>query len=799
VIHKLSPELRLRLRARRADEAAPAERTELLLEFNGDIADLIAVGFRPRSVLRHPVLGHTIATGTLPVDRLTDLAAIEHVVEVEGPKKLWPLLNYSVPAIHADAVQTGTPSRTGRNVVIGVVDSGIDWRHGDFFDRVANQSRILEIWDQTLPAESGETPGPTDIDGEHVGVIYSRDEITDAYKKNDEKKIRTRDNNGHGTHVAGIAAGNGDPACLCRTRNVYVGVAPDALLLVVKFLVDDPDIAENIHVVDAIDHIFNHPEVQGATPAQRRPAVINLSFGTNMGAHDGTALVERAIDMAVAAPGRAVVVGGGNEADELQHATDSVPARTADGPGERRIDFSIPEGCDIRQAVDIWYDRASTLNIIVASPAGVTKGPVDQGSGTDFVQNPGPVSEKHSLVSVVSTIDGPQGRGNNWRIQIFLPKHGNVPDGPWIIRLLNPGDTAVPFHTWIERAPGHHPGRFFDPADAPPGAIAADPNSTVTVPGTAAGAITVACHLNEPGCCQCNPGDGIDPSSSRGPVVRVAATNKKPDIAAPGYEITSALADARNFPGHCCSCCPNTCCVLYEDHSGTSMSAPHVTGTIALMFEENPNLTRDDILKYLRASATPPPPGEPPEWWGAGKLNALKAVEAVRAAGGGGGGGGGGGPHLTLDPDPDDSFSSRHRLLPAFAALRVRLLAEPEGVAIAAAVSRHFSEVRRLVNTNRRVATLWHRAAGPCLLRELLGGGIHPGGAAALLEGRRLDYLERWWDLLARYGSPRLKTSLARHRSTVMDLVCDRLPAWLESNPAAPPAPAARTEAFVGA
>lgn len=96
MIDKLSPELRVHLRAlktRALGSPAPAlrapeltvERTELLVEFNGDIADLIAVGFRPRSVLTHPVEGYTIATGILPVHRLLDLAAIEHVVEVEGP------------------------------------------------------------------------------------------------------------------------------------------------------------------------------------------------------------------------------------------------------------------------------------------------------------------------------------------------------------------------------------------------------------------------------------------------------------------------------------------------------------------------------------------------------------------------------------------------------------------------------------------------------------------------------------------------------------------------------------------
>jgi hypothetical protein len=121
---------------------------------------------------------------------------------------------------------------------------------------------------------------------------------------------------------------------------------------------------------------------------------------------------------------------------------------------------------------------------------------------------------------------------------------------------------------------------------------------------------------------------------------------------------------------------------------------------------------------------------------------------------------------------------------PVLGALKDRLMAQPEGVAVAAAVSRHFSEVRRLINTNRRVATVWHRAAGPCLLRELLGRATHPGGSAALLGGPNREYLERWWDLLARFGSPRLKAGLERYRSVVMDLLRAHMAPGLETAPA---------------
>jgi subtilisin family serine protease len=806
LIDKLSPELRVHLRAPKARKAFPADaaaaagpaeppavpRTELLVEFNGDIADLIAVGFRPRSVLTHPDEGYTIATGILPVDRLTDLAAIDHVVEIEGPQKYGFHLNYSVPVIHADVVQHGSPSRTGRDVVIGIIDSGVDWRHGDFFDPVTKKSRILEIWDQSLDAEVGETVGPT-VEGDALGVLYNQDEITQAYLDRDEKKIHARDRGTHGTHVAGIAAGNGLPACCCRRPHTYVGVAPDAQLLVVRLENEDREVGENVRLVDAITYIFNHPKVKGATPAQRRPAVVNISLGQNRGAHDGTAMVERAINAAVATPGQAVVVSAGNHADELCHVGASVPKRTAQGPTELEFEFTVPERKEHDVWVDIWYQRAGILHIVVESPDGETSGTVNHGGHKEFVANPTPANtDAESTVSVVSRINNPFSRDNNWRIHIPKPDDGNVPHGSWTIRLINPGAAAVPFHAWIER--GDPRPTFVDPKDAPADEITASPDSTISIPGTATGAITVASHFNKARCCECDPkGDGAMGSSGQGPVARGAATNKKPDIAAPGFRITSAKADARNFPGHCCSCCPDACCELYVDKNGTSMAAPHVTGTIALMFEENPHLKKADVLKHLRASATPPPAGEPPEWWGAGRLNAEKAVEAVRAAGGGGGGH----PHVAFDSD--GGVVRRRRARPAYDGLRNQLMALPDGVALAAAVSRHFSEVRRLINTNRRVAAMWHRAAGPCLLRELLQGAIHPGGPAALLGGPTGQYLERWWNLLARYGSPRLRTSLTRFRYSLMALLRTYLLAGIEAAPVDRVDTRSRVEALAGA
>jgi subtilisin family serine protease len=804
VINKLDPHLRTRFTSRRTQAgqgatkdipAAESEVTELLVEFRGDLADLKAVGFVPRSLIEHPTGGYKIVTGTLPVTRLGDLAAIEHVVEVEGPHQFHPMLDYSVPEIHADVLHNGSPSRKGAGVVIGIIDSGIDWRHRDFIGFDDRTSRILAIWDQMLTPGAGETAGPGG-----VGVEYLQAQISSAIQGT--ATIRTQDKDargktsGHGTHVSGIAAGDGSSATCCHGSNTFIGVAPSADLIVVRYDYTHDEIGANIRLSDGLSYIFNHPAAAG------KPVVINISQGANRGPHDGTSLTERAINAIVAASaGRAVVVAAGNAAvldpaylQTLCHVKNTVGAN-----GQSKIDFQLREGFESTAYLDLWYDRAGTLNIEVVADGGATSGVVNHGTSKSFPANPTASADHKFNVDIVGTINGNFGRDNNFRITINKPAKGNIPKGSWQLKLTNPNASAVNLHCWIER--GDNGPIFLPPVDPPDGKVRASIDSTLTVPSTASGAITVANHATKTWCLDCWPSTDIVASSSRGPVARDAANNPKPDIAAPGLDITAAEADAANLPGNCCSCCPDACCCLYQDMTGTSMAAPHVTGTIALMLEANPKLTRDAILKALQDSATPPPAGGTKETWGAGKLNAQAAVNKVLAAGGGGPT-----PHMPLMAASDQlSSDSRigldwpehktwthsslsmavdeklHRIPPAIRIIRARVEALPCGLQLAATISRHFSEARRLVNTNRKIATMWHRCDGPRMLRRLFHGALDPEAPATLQTESHREYCERWLDLLAQHGSSALQASIAQYRELLLQFLELPLAAALES------------------
>jgi subtilisin family serine protease len=779
-IQKLDPELRERFRSQHTQsaiaetlppEAKALELVEIIVEFTGDLADLTAINFELSSIVENSQQGYQIATGRIPINRLGDLASIDHVVEAEGPMRYVQHLDYSLPEIRANVMHTANPERKGEGVVIGIIDSGIDWRHGGFIDQNDRTSRILAIWDQMLTPVASETSGPNG-----KGVEYTHTQISKALQGSGVVRTLDKDargeTDGHGTHVAGIAAGNGAPATCCHSGNAYVGVAPKAKLIVVR-LEPKGDLGANVRIIEALNYIFNHPLAINSLGV-RQPIAINISLGVNLGSHDGTSLVERAIDSSlVGKVGRAVVVAAGNFAGTRCHVQGSVPANN-----NIEIEFTVQEGHEFDAYLDLWYDRAGTLNLEVIAPDSNSSGIVTHGNDRLFVSNPTDSANRQVKVNIDGTINGPHSRDNNFRIKLGKPISGNIPRGEWKLRLTNPNAIVVNFHCWIQR--GNNAPIFLPPINPSDGKVRSSDDSTIGIPSTAREAITVANHESRTDWCDCWPSTGIVASSSRGPVARGAAVNQKPDIAAPGLLITSAQADAANLLGNCWDCCPDACCVLYDDKTGTSMSAPHVTGTIALMLEENPRLSNADILKYLQAGARPAPAGGTRETWGAGKLDTQAAVTAVRNAGGGGGG-----PipsPIITQVEPSfgspgveavtfASASTSMELPPALRILQARMKALPNGQYLAAAVSRNFSEGRRLINTNRRVATMWHRSDGPRLLHRILLGAIDAKAPAAILTEQQREFMDRWCDLLVRYGSQRLRTSIEKHRTSLISLL----------------------------
>lgn len=207
------------------------------------------------------------------------------------------LINNKINLIHAGNSPL-LQGYDGEDVIVGTIDTGIDFTHPDFLDSTG-QSRVLWVWDHLLPV-NGNTPQPY-----NYGQQFSKANI-DAGTASAHV-----DATAHGTHVTGIAAANGD------SLPAFKGAAPKADIIAVSLNFNQDDDNWLSSVADAVEYIFQKADSLG------KPCVINISAGTYFGSHDGTDLQAVAIDNLIKAkPGRMVVAAAGNAGNyplHLQH------------------------------------------------------------------------------------------------------------------------------------------------------------------------------------------------------------------------------------------------------------------------------------------------------------------------------------------------------------------------------------------------------------------------------------------------------------------------------------------------
>ncbi|MET9023767.1 S8 family peptidase [Actinopolymorpha sp. NPDC004070] len=752
----------------------------VMVKFTGDVDDLRALGFEPLSLRTHPTEGWTIAAGPMPTDRLPDLDDLDHVVKVEASRPMRPELDRSVPEIRAKQLHDGSPSFTGAGVVVGVIDSGIDWFHHSF-RKPDGTSRILGIWDQTLVAQAGES-APAAFPG--MGVEYTKAHIDAALAGTGTVRTKDKDD-GHGTHVAGIAAGDGSQSGNCSGAFTYVGVAPGADIIIVVNTAETDALGESVNLVHALDFIWDHPGVAG------RPVVINLSQGDNLGAHDGTALVEQMIDLDLLLhDGHMVVKSAGNEGEADHHAQVTIAAGASTD-----VPVHMPSGDRFSRFAEMWYAGAGSVRCTVLAPsvrgAPPTSPAVDPGNATPWTVDSTLPANRQTVVRIDSRTADPDNNDRSIHIEWDPAAKANIPAGEWKLRLANTGAVPVTVHMWLERGSGP----VFGSGEA-------SRAGTISIPGTARSVITVGAY-SQSGFLFFNWSGKVAGFSSRG-ATRDGRT--KPDVSAPGVAIKSAKSNVR--PNCCCDCCRD----FYVDMDGTSMAAPHVTGVVALMYQKNPRLKASDVRRHIMETARVPdgltPADLPNNDYGAGKVDAAAAVAAVpppgapvhapedrerespgpdphelhapvaRAGRGAqeGEDGRGGEPkarwaHTSRTPRTPRALRTADIAAPLLAALHTRLLAVPSGEGWAADVSRHFSEVRGLINHNRRVAVTWHRMQGPALVASLAhqvagspGGVALPAVSAADLARRVGAFL----DALERHGSTDLADSIRRRRPEIL-------------------------------
>ncbi len=246
----------------------------------------------------------SISSVSVPVNALTKLAACKSISRIEqGSIHLHPLNDTMVYLNNVVEVHNGlaplSQAYDGKGIVCGFIDTGIDFTHGDFKDSLG-KTRVKFIWDQTFPAAPN-TPQPFNYGQEWTNVQIDSGHCahTDTAQW------------GHGTRVAGTAAGNG------RAVNRYEGVAPraDIIMVAVDFNNAGPTIS------DGAVYIFTKALAMG------EPCVINCSLGSEMGSHDGSDLQTQIIDSLLDQhAGRAFVAATGNSGNIPYHLTNTLSA-----------------------------------------------------------------------------------------------------------------------------------------------------------------------------------------------------------------------------------------------------------------------------------------------------------------------------------------------------------------------------------------------------------------------------------------------------------------------------------------
>ncbi len=579
---KLSPELRFVL------DRAGAARVGLEGFGGGGIdgarADEGRIGVLIRTSSQAALRARGLALGTVAGDVATARVTLEQlrairgwpeVVYVSGPgaarvhgaPRALPELDRARRLVGADELHRD--GITGRGVVIGVVDTGVDWTHLDFrVDRDGDGreegSRLLAIWDQTRP---GARPAGFDY-----GAEYDREQIERALAGADEDLGPLIDASpstpSHGTHVLGIAGGDGSSTEL----NDLVGMAPEAELVAVRSTMRHDEI------VDAVRYVFDR--------AGARPAVANLSLGSHLGAHDGSSNFERALAALARAPGRVIVASAGNQGDETVHWGEFLPATA-----KTRATFDLPDPLPrSRFQFNVWYEPTGPLRVTVTDPDGNAFGPVATGearrgdlpAGGVFVDNAaGGSNPNNGLHEILVQVYGKLfGSGNP------------LQPGRWTLELHAPG-LGTRFDAWAIEVP-------FSSRNA-------DADLTVTLPATAAEVIAVGAYVSRTEWASFeggverftddNPLGQIAGFSSRGPT---RDGRIKPDLAAPGSMVASSLADgAAELVG--------LARILSDGfhfvNRGTSFAAPFASGAVALWLQDEPGLTATAALDRLRARA----------------------------------------------------------------------------------------------------------------------------------------------------------------------------------------------------
>ncbi|MDE7326599.1 MAG: S8 family serine peptidase, partial [Lachnospiraceae bacterium] len=428
---------------------AETNRWELIVKYNGDLEGLAGrLGFEAILLINY------YAVITIAQDKIEELLLQPEIEFAEKPNRLFFELEDASSASCLPvriAGNLGVSTLNGKGILVGIVDSGIDYAHPDF--RNADGTTRIELyWDQT------------------AGRIYTREEIDRALKANSVPErlsiVPAADISGHGTAVAGIAAGNGS-----ASGGRYRGVAYESDLMVVKLGNSvGNSFPRTTNLMTAMDFLVRE------AAARRMPIAINLSFGNNYGAHDGTSLLEQYLNEVSNYGRNCIIAGTGNEGAARGHAAGNLRG------GAQTEEFSVDAG-ERSLTLQLWKNFADEFLIELIAPNG-EKESIREGSGS---VRPGQVRQALLDATQVAIYYGePKPYSVNQEIYFaFLPTAGTIAGGTWRLVLTPIRIVSGEYRLWL-------PGSGALARET--GFLRGTPETTLTIPSTAAGVISVGAY-----------------------------------------------------------------------------------------------------------------------------------------------------------------------------------------------------------------------------------------------------------------------------------------------------------------
>lgn len=469
----------------------------------------------------------------------------------------------------------------GQGVLIGIIDTGVDYRHEAFLN-ADGTTRLWSIWDQT---GEGEPP-----EGFEYGVEYSREKINEALAAaNPLEVVPFRDEIGHGTFLAGVAAGN------IEEDEDFSGVAPLADIIAVKlkpakenikrfyFMETNAPCYQENDIMIAVRYLIQKAE------QSLKPLVILLGVGTNLGDHRGSGPLGEYLSESSLRRSLAIVCAGGNELNRAHHYYSGEVL----GGGQQEVEIKVGEQ-EKGFTMQLWGGQRNLFSVELVSPSGEYSGRITARQGQ--VQRIPFLLEKSTVYVSYQLLSGGSG------LEKIMLRFDSPAAGNWRIRVFNLNMTSGSFHTWLPIEGFIEPDTIF---------LQPDPDDTICEPGCVKQVITNATSDYRT--------SSLYIYSSRG---FIDGDHIKPDITAPGVDIFGPYVGISNDN--------------YSTMTGSSVGAAFTAGVVVLLMEWAFILLNDFSVNgvvaknYLIRGASRKGITYPSIEWGWGNLDAYGMFEAVR-------------------------------------------------------------------------------------------------------------------------------------------------------------------------